>query len=169
MTSSRLETEKNTIIGNTVLYGATAGKLFAAGQAGERFGVRNSGALAVVEGCGANGCEYMTGGMAVILGDVGDNFAAGMTGGMAFVYDAHNRFEVRVNQDSVVFQRVASSHWANELRSAIAEHAAETGSRHSARILAAFDAEIGKFWQICPKEMVARLAHPLSDRAMAAE
>ena len=76
---------ENTIVGNTVLYGATAGKLFAAGQAGERFCVRNSGATVVVEGCGSNGCEYMTGGTAVILGPVGDNFGAGMTGGMAFV------------------------------------------------------------------------------------
>ena len=88
MTASPLVTNRdNTIIGNTVLYGATAGRLFAAGQAGERFCVRNSGAVAVVEGCGSNGCEYMTGGTAVILGPVGDNFAAGMTGGMAFVYD----------------------------------------------------------------------------------
>ena len=84
---ARWSANENTIIGNTVLYGATAGKLFAAGQAGERFAVRNSGATAVVEGCGSNGCEYMTGGTAVILGAVGDNFGAGMTGGMAFVYD----------------------------------------------------------------------------------
>ena len=88
---ARWRAETNTIIGNTVLYGATAGKLFAAGQAGERFAVRNSGAEAVVEGCGSNGCEYMTGGIAVILGAVGDNFAAGMTGGMAFVYDPRLR------------------------------------------------------------------------------
>src|SRR5262245_29835518 len=81
MTASRLESELNTIIGNTVLYGATSGQLFAAGQAGERFAVRNSGAEAVIEGCGSSGCEYMTGGMAVILGPIGDNFAAGMTGG----------------------------------------------------------------------------------------
>ena len=85
--ATEIETEKNTIIGNTVLYGATSGKLFAAGQAGERFAVRNSGAISVVEGCGTNGCEYMTGGTAVFLGEIGDNFAAGMTGGMAFVYD----------------------------------------------------------------------------------
>ena len=90
--SSPLATNENVIIGNTVLYGATAGKLFAAGQAGERFAVRNSGATAVVEGCGSNGCEYMTGGTAVILGAVGDNFAAGMTGGMAFVYDETGAF-----------------------------------------------------------------------------
>ena len=77
----------NVIIGNTCLYGATAGKLFAAGRAGERFAVRNSGASTVVEGCGDNGCEYMTGGVAVLLGAVGDNFAAGMSGGMAYVWD----------------------------------------------------------------------------------
>ena len=84
---SNLVSNDNTIIGNTILYGATSGKLFAAGQSGERFAVRNSGAEAVVEGCDSNGCEYMTGGTVVILGKVGDNFAAGMTGGMAFVYD----------------------------------------------------------------------------------
>ena len=83
--NTEIQTSKNTIIGNTVLYGATSGLLFAAGQAGERFAVRNSGATAVIEGCGTNGCEYMTGGTVVILGEVGDNFAAGMTGGMAFV------------------------------------------------------------------------------------
>src|SRR3546814_20186830 len=90
---------ENTIIGNTVLYGATAGKLFAAGQAGERFAVRNCGAEAVVEGCGANGCEYMTGGTVVIIGAVGDNFAAGMPGGMAFVHDADGIFGHRVNRE----------------------------------------------------------------------
>ena len=84
---SNIISKENTIIGNTVLYGATSGNLYAAGQAGERFAVRNSGATAVVEGCGSNGCEYMTGGTIVILGDVGDNFGAGMTGGMGFVYD----------------------------------------------------------------------------------
>ena len=89
---------ENTIIGNTVLYGATSGKLFAAGQAGERFAVRNSGATAVIEGCDSNGCEYMTGGTVVILGVVGDNFAAGMTGGMAFVYDPDQEFEKVVIQ-----------------------------------------------------------------------
>jgi glutamate synthase (NADPH/NADH) large chain len=88
---NKLISSENTIIGNTVLYGATTGKLFASGQAGERFAVRNSGSLSVVEGCGAHGCEYMTGGTAIILGAVGDNFGAGMTGGMAFVYDIKRR------------------------------------------------------------------------------
>src|SRR5690606_25503416 len=104
--SSPLVSNENTIIGNTVLYGATAGKLFAAGQAGERFAVRNSGAAVVVEGCGANGCEYMTGGTAVILGPVGDNFAAGMSGGMAFVYDPDETLPLRVNGDSVIYRRL---------------------------------------------------------------
>ena len=81
------------------------GELFAAGQAGERFAVRNSGAIAVVEGCGSNGCEYMTGGTVVILGAVGDNFGAGFTGGMAFVYDADDLFEQRVNPDTLIWQR----------------------------------------------------------------
>ena len=87
---SNLISNQNTIIGNTVLYGATSGFLFASGQAGERFAVRNSGATAVVEGCDSNGCEYMTGGSIAILGEVGDNFAAGMTGGMAFIYDIYD-------------------------------------------------------------------------------
>src|SRR5690606_7600861 len=93
--SSTLIAHENSIIGNTVLYGATSGKLFASGQAGERFAVRNSGAITVVEGCGSNGCEYMTGGIAIILGEVGHNFDAGMTGGMAFIYDDTNTFEAR--------------------------------------------------------------------------
>src|SRR5665213_1564343 len=97
--------------------GATAGRLFAAGRAGERFAVRNSGATAVVEGCGANGCEYMTGGTAVVLGEVGDNFGAGMTGGMAFVLDLEDQFEAAVNPESVIVQRVASPHWDGVLRS----------------------------------------------------
>jgi glutamate synthase (NADPH/NADH) large chain len=154
--------QANAIIGNTVLYGATAGRLFAAGRAGERFAVRNSGAVTVVEGCGANGCEYMTGGTAVILGTVGDNFAAGMTGGMAFVLDAAGDFEAAVNTESVVVQRLASPYWEGVLRSLVAEHAAETASRHAADILRDWDMVRGQFWQVCPKEMISRLAQPLS-------
>ncbi len=162
-TSSPLISSENTIIGNVVLYGATSGKLFAAGQAGERFCVRNSGAEAVVEGCGSNGCEYMTGGTAVILGPVGDNFGAGMTGGMAFVYDPAEIFADRVNPDTVIWQRIQSSHWESRCRSLIAEHFRETRSRFTERLLADWALEVDKFWQICPKEMVQRLAHPLSD------
>jgi glutamate synthase (NADPH/NADH) large chain len=157
----------NAIIGNTVLYGATAGRLFAAGRAGERFGVRNSGAVAVVEGCGANGCEYMTGGTAVLLGAVAENFAAGMTGGMAFVLDQEERFLKQVNGDSVLVQRLASPYWEGVLRSLVAEHAAETASRFAADVLRDWDMIRGQFWQVCPKEMLARLSQPLSAQGAA--
>ncbi|MBI1330214.1 MAG: glutamate synthase large subunit [Alphaproteobacteria bacterium] len=169
MTSTKFVASENTIIGNTVLYGATAGKLFAAGQAGERFAVRNSGAVAVVEGCGSNGCEYMTGGMVAILGPIGDNFAAGMTGGMAFIYDADQRFDEHVNSDSVVWQRVSSAHWEGVLRGLIEEHRLETGSAFAQQLLTQWDLELPSFWQVCPKEMVDRLPYPLSDRMAAAE
>ncbi len=172
MVSSPLETRANTIIGNTVLYGATAGRLFAAGQAGERFAVRNSGATVVVEGCGANGCEYMTGGTAVILGKVGENFGAGMTGGMAFILDETDEFAIRANPESIVWQRLASAHWEAELKALIAEHAAATDSKWASTILDDWDRWRGRFWQVCPKEMLTRLAVPLSDAdsvAVAAE
>jgi glutamate synthase (NADPH/NADH) large chain len=161
--SSPLVSQHNSIVGNTVLYGATAGTLLAAGQAGERFAVRNSGANVVVEGCGANGCEYMTGGTAVILGPVGSNFGAGMTGGMAFVLDTDGAFERRANGESIVWQRLDSAHWEAVLKDLIADHAQATGSKWSAEILADWDLRKGEFWQICPKEMLPRLAHPLSD------
>jgi glutamate synthase (NADPH/NADH) large chain len=160
--SSGLETNRNTIIGNTVLYGATAGRLFAAGQAGERFCVRNSGAMAVVEGCGANGCEYMTNGVAVILGPVGDNFAAGMTGGMAFVYDAEDVFERKVNADSVVWQRIETEHWEGVVRGLVAEHVKETQSRFAEALLRDWDLEKDKFRQVVPKEMLDKLEHPVT-------
>jgi glutamate synthase (NADPH/NADH) large chain len=159
--ASPLKTNENTIIGNTVLYGGTGGKLFAAGQAGERFCVRNSGVFVVVEGCGSNGCEYMTGGVAVILGGVGDNFAAGMTGGMAFVYDVDGTFETRVNPDAVIHQRIETEHYESLVRDMVAEHARETQSRYAAQLLNDWELEKGKFWQIVPKEMVDRLEHPI--------
>ncbi|GAB4175416.1 MAG: glutamate synthase large subunit [Thalassobaculales bacterium] len=162
MTASPLATNENTIIGNTVLYGATAGRLFAAGQAGERFCVRNSGAEAVVEGCGSNGCEYMTGGTVAILGPVGGNFAAGMTGGMAFVYDADGTFLDRVNPDTVVWQRIETEHWEGVLKALVAAHAEETQSRFAQRLLIDWPLEVGKFWQVVPKEMLARLPQPLT-------
>ena len=155
--------ETNAILGNTVLYGATSGRLFAAGLAGERFGVRNSGAVTVVEGCGANGLEYMTGGRAVILGPVGFNFAAGMTGGMAFVLDLHDRFLTHLNTDSVVVQRIGTRAWEAELRGLVEEHARETGSAFAAGILRDWDRHLGKFWQVAPKEMVHRLDQPLAE------
>jgi glutamate synthase (NADPH/NADH) large chain len=163
MTSSPLIWNENTIIGNTVLYGATSGYLFAAGQAGERFAVRNSGAISVIEGCGTNGCEYMTGGTVVILGGVGSNFAAGMTGGMAFVYDVDNTLPEEINDDSVVYQRLDSAHWEGQLKTLVEEHYAKTGSPLGEQLLAHWGREIGHFWQICPKEMLERIPYPLSD------
>ena len=166
--SSALVWNENTIIGNTCLYGATAGELFAGGQAGERFAVRNSGALAVVEGCGANGCEYMTGGTVVILGPVGDNFGAGFTGGMAFLYDADDTFERRVNPDTLLWSRLASTHWEAELQSLLARHVAETGSRLAARLLNDWAQERGRFWHVVPKEYAKYLAAPMQDTAAVA-
>ena len=116
---SKLVADQNTIIGNTVLYGATSGILYASGQAGERFAVRNSGSFAIVEGCGAHGCEYMTGGNAIILGPVGDNFGAGMTGGMAFIYDEKNEFENFANPASIIWQSVETDYWKKFLKESI--------------------------------------------------
>ena len=160
--SSPLESDQNTIIGNTVLYGATDGKLFAAGQAGERFCVRNSGAQAVVEGCGSNGCEYMTGGIAAILGAVGPNFAAGMTGGMAFVYDPDERFHLRVNPDSVVYQRIETQYWEDVVKVLIAQHVKRTHSRVASQLLNGWNREVGRFWQVVPKEMLDKVEHPVT-------
>jgi glutamate synthase (NADPH/NADH) large chain len=162
VTGSALVSQRNTIIGNTVLYGATAGRLFAAGQAGERFAVRNSGAEAVIEGCGSNGCEYMTGGTVVILGGIGDNFAAGMYGGMAFVYDPEGSFPGRVNPDTVLWQRVATPHWESVLKGLVEEHARETSSRFAEQILVDWRRALPHFWQVVPKEISATLAQPLS-------
>ena len=159
---SNLISHENTIIGNTVLYGATSGKLFAAGQSGERFAVRNSGAEAVIEGCDSNGCEYMTGGSVVILGKVGDNFGAGMTGGMAFVYDPNQEFKNYVNPGSVVWQAVETDFWKLYLKDLISEHLIETQSEIAHRILDNFNNEVKKFQQICPKEMLNKLSNPIS-------
>ncbi len=159
---SHLPSEHNTIIGNTVLYGATSGILLAAGQAGERFAVRNSGATAVIEGCGSNGCEYMTGGTAVILGAVGANFAAGMTGGMAFVLDPDDSFEVMVNPDTVIWQRIGTTHWERVVRDLIEAHAKLTQSAHAGALLARWDVTLPRLWQVVPKEMLSRLSHPLT-------
>ncbi|MGI9361987.1 MAG: glutamate synthase large subunit [Parasphingorhabdus sp.] len=163
MVSSPLDSKRNTIIGNTVLYGATAGRLFAAGQAGERFAVRNSGADVVVEGCGANGCEYMTGGNAVILGAVGNNFGAGMTGGMAFILDLNRDFAKLANPESIVWQRLESEYWEQHLKRLIEAHFKATDSKWSETVLRDWDRWRLRFWQVCPKEMLTRLTHPLSD------
>ncbi|WP_333827024.1 glutamate synthase large subunit [Pararhodobacter sp.] len=169
--SSPLKASENTIIGNTVLYGATDGALFAAGRAGERFAVRNSGAKVVVEGCGSNGCEYMTGGVAVILGDIGANFGAGMTGGMAYLYDPARLAQPLINMDTLVSCPVTVDHWEAQLRGLIERHVAETESVKGAEILRRWDVEKHHFLQLCPKEMLAHIPHPLviEQAAMPAE
>ena len=166
--SSLLQSHHNVIIGNTVMYGATSGTLMAAGQAGERFCVRNSGATAVVEGVGSNGCEYMTGGLVAILGPIGDNFAAGMTGGMAFAYDPDNRLEDLINDETVVMQRVETLHWDTVLRSLVKRHAQLSHSAHAEGLLREWDLQVGKFWQVVPKDLIAigALDAPLKDESM---
>ena len=163
---TEIETEKNTIIGNTVLYGATSGKLFASGQAGERFAVRNSGATAVVEGCGTNGCEYMTGGTTVFLGDVGDNFAAGMTGGMAFVFDPDSKLENLINPNSVTYNKVETDYWKSYLKNLVEQHAKFTKSKYSQKILYEWDVNVNHFVQVCPLEMLDKLDNPISNESL---
>ena len=158
---TKVISNENTIIGNTCLYGATSGSLYAAGQAGERFAVRNSGATAVIEGCGSNGCEYMTGGNIVILGETGDNFGAGMTGGMAFIQDIDKNFKYRVNEETLIFQPIQSDYWENVLKDFIICHYKETESFHAKKIIDNWESEVLRFIQICPKETVQTLAHPL--------
>ncbi len=165
--NSPLVAADNTIIGNTVLYGATDGYLFAAGRAGERFGVRNSGAKVVIEGCGSNGCEYMTGGVAVILGSIGANFGAGMTGGMAYLYDPQRETPALMNMETLVTCGVTVDHWEAQLKGLIERHLEETGSRKAADILQHWDTEKANFVQVCPKEMLVHLPVPLGNEATA--
>ena len=160
--SSSIVASENTIIGNTVLYGATDGFLFAAGRAGERFAVRNSGAQVVIEGCGSNGCEYMTGGVAVILGEIGANFGAGMTGGMAYLYDPDGVAMDLMNMETLVACPVTVSHWMNQLEELLERHVLETSSVKAAGILQHWDREQHNFLQVCPKEMLVHLPAPLS-------
>jgi glutamate synthase (NADPH/NADH) large chain len=160
-TSSKLQTKDNVIIGNTILYGATRGELFAAGLAGDRFCVRNSGADAVIEGCGDNGCEYMTCGNAIILGSVGNNFAAGMTGGMAFVYDKEGTLPVRINLENVLYQQQMTPYWEEFLFKKIQLHYKKTKSDHAKNLIDNWIKEKFLFWQIIPKEMVNKYSEPL--------
>ncbi len=151
---SEFKTQETSIVGNTCLYGATGGKLFAAGTAGERFGVRNSGTTAVVEGAGDHCCEYMTGGLITVLGQTGYNFGAGMTGGFAYVLDRDNTFVDKYNHELVEIQRVSTEQmepYRNHLRGVITEHVAETSSQWGQEILDNFDDFIAKFWLVKPK------------------
>ncbi len=160
---------ETTIIGNTCLYGATGGKLYAAGLAGERFGVRNSGASAVVEGIGDHGSEYMTGGLITVLGSTGVNFGAGMTGGFAYIYDEDGSFVDRYNHELIDVYRVVPEHMEaqrNHLRQVIEEFVAETGSARGQEILDNFMDAAAKFWLVKPK--AAELESLLEDLQRAA-
>ena len=139
------------LIGNVALYGATSGYAFIAGMAGERFCVRNSGAVAVAEGVGEHGCEYMTGGRAVILGPVGDNFAAGMSGGIAYVLDETDELARRVNPASVEIHELTGEQ-ARELYGILQKHADATGSPKAEGILARFDSMLPAFRAVIPSE-----------------
>ncbi len=145
---SKFASHENVILGNAVLYGATAGRLFAAGRAGERFCVRNSGATAVVEGTGDHACEYMTGGVAVILGETGRNFGAGMTNGIAFVYDPANRFEHRYNPELVGIERIIEPEDVELLHQLISLHAEKTGSARARQTLDTWSKSLMDFWKV---------------------
>ncbi|ADZ89718.1 glutamate synthase large subunit [Marinomonas mediterranea] len=151
---SMFKSQDSAIIGNTCLYGATGGKLYAAGTAGERFAVRNSGVHAVIEGAGDHCCEYMTGGMVTVLGNTGYNFGAGMTGGFAYVLDLDRTFVDKYNHELVEIQRVGTElteEYRSHLRSVIQEYVNETGSEWGQEILDDFYDFIGKFWLVKPK------------------
>ena len=160
---SRFESHKTTIIGNTCLYGATGGEMYAAGLAGERFAVRNSGVTAVVEGVGDHACEYMTGGCVAVLGDTGVNFGAGMTGGFAYVFDRHNLFVDRYNHELIDIQRIHSESmeaYRHVLEGLLEAHIRETGSEWARELVDNFYSLSSRFWLITPKaaELTALLS-----------
>jgi glutamate synthase (NADPH/NADH) large chain len=166
---SRFISHQTTIIGNTCLYGATGGELYAAGLGGERFAVRNSGATAVIEGIGDHGCEYMTGGCVAVLGETGVNFGAGMTGGFAFVFDQHNLFVDRYNHEMIEIQRVhpeSMEAYRHVLESLLLRHVEETGSEWGQEIIDNFYSLSARFWLVTPK--AAELSALLSNLKRAA-
>ncbi|MBA3686313.1 MAG: glutamate synthase subunit alpha, partial [Planctomycetes bacterium] len=140
------------LIGNTVLYGATGGECFFAGAAGERFAVRNSGAKAVIESVGDHGCEYMTGGVVVVLGATGRNFAAGMSGGIAYVLDQDRKFSHRCNTGMVDLEQLAEADDLAELKRLVEAHAQRTGSPKAKELLANWKASTKKFVKVFPRE-----------------
>ncbi len=150
--TANYKADENIIVGNVALYGATSGKAFINGMAGERFCVRNSGAVSVVEGVGDHGCEYMTGGRVVVLGPTGKNFAAGMSGGIAYVWDPRRDLYLRVNKELVSIEPVRSKHDLEELRSLITQHVEATGSEKGKAILADFEHSAASFKKILPRD-----------------
>jgi glutamate synthase domain-containing protein 3 len=151
---ARFAPHKNTILGNTVLYGATGGRLFAAGRAGERFCVRNSGAVAVVEGVGDHGCEYMTGGLVLVLGETGRNFAAGMTNGVAYVLDEDGLFPTRLNTELVQTTRLMNADELSLVYGLVRDHFEKTASRRAEAVLNLWDVYRGQFWKVAPRSVI---------------
>jgi glutamate synthase domain-containing protein 3 len=147
---ARFAPHKNTIVGNTVLYGAMGGRVFAAGRAGERFCVRNSGATAVVEGVGDHACEYMTGGTVLVLGETGRNFGAGMTNGVAYVLDESGNFPTLLNTELVQASRLMDADELSLVYELVREHFEKTGSRRAEAILDLWDVFRGQFWKVAP-------------------
>lgn len=168
---SRFKQDENVIVGNVALYGATSGKAFINGVAGERFCVRNSGALAVVEGVGDHGCEYMTGGRVVVLGGTGKNFAAGMSGGIAYVLDEENDLYMRVNKEMISMSEITSKYDVIELKEMIEEHVACTASAKGREILADFGAYLPKFKKIIPYdyERMLKTIVQMEEKGLSAE
>ena len=158
--------EENVIVGNVVLYGATSGEAFFRGLAGERFAVRNSGAIAVVEGVGDHGCEYMTGGRVVVLGPTGLNFAAGMSGGVAYVLDVDGGFRSRCNTELVGFDEITCDE-ALELRGWIEEHRELTASPVAERLLADWEAQLARFVKVMPHDYKRALLEAEPEEAIA--
>jgi glutamate synthase domain-containing protein 3 len=150
--NANVPAEAQVIVGNTVLYGATGGRAFFRGLAGERFAVRNSGAAAVVEGVGDHGCEYMTGGVVVVLGMTGRNFAAGMSGGIAYVLDTDDSFVRRCNPALVDLEKVTEPEETAELQDLVAEHARRTGSPLAEQLLSEWPERIGEFTKVMPRD-----------------
>jgi glutamate synthase (ferredoxin) len=154
----------NVICGNVALYGATSGRAFILGPAGERFCVRNSGAQVVVEGVGDHGCEYMTGGRVVVLGPVGRNFGAGMSGGIAYLWDEDARSRSRVNREMVELEDLSGPADEAELRALIEAHERLTGSRRARHILEAWPAQVGRFVKVMPLDYKRALAEMAAER-----
>ncbi len=168
---SKFKAEENIIIGNVALYGATSGKAFINGVAGERFCVRNSGAYAVVEGVGDHGCEYMTGGRVVVLGSTGKNFAAGMSGGIAYVLDEGNDLYKRLNKEMVSSHEITSKYDVMELKTMIQEHVAATNSAKGKAVLENFEEYLPKFKKIIPYdyERVLKTIVQMEEKGLSAE
>ncbi|MDD7026197.1 MAG: glutamate synthase large subunit [Lachnospiraceae bacterium] len=165
------EAEENIIIGNVALYGATSGEAYIAGMAGERFGIRNSGAVAVVEGVGEHGLEYMTGGKVVVLGPTGKNFAAGMSGGMAYVLDEGNCLYRNLNKEMVLMEKIETPFDRETLRQLLENHVAYTGSKKAARVLEQFEEYLPKFKKIIPEDYkkMLQLSSQFEEQGMSQE